>query len=104
MDVIVIALVIWFGCGLLAATVASSKGHSGGSWFVLGLLLGILALLAAVGLSDRRDEAKAEAEERINHEHDWEEVDATDPLTGRTTGRSIYRCRDCKTQQREQPA
>ena len=39
-------------CSFLTSQVADSKGWSGGGWFFAGLLLGPLALLAAVGLPD----------------------------------------------------
>lgn len=43
----------WVVCGMFAAMVASSKGYSGGSWFVFGILFGVLALLAAIGIADK---------------------------------------------------
>ncbi len=39
--------------GALTATVARSKGHSEGAWFLIGLLTGPFGLIAAAGLSDR---------------------------------------------------
>ncbi len=36
--------------GVLCAYLAGEKGRSGGSWFFLGLIFGILALLVLIGL------------------------------------------------------
>ena len=41
-------------CGYLTRAVAKDKGHDGTDWFLGGLLLGPLGLLAVVGLSDRK--------------------------------------------------
>ena len=41
-------LVIWGFFGIIAASIASSKGRSGCGWFVLGLLLGPFALAVAL--------------------------------------------------------
>jgi len=40
-----IALFIWLICGIGAAAIANSKGRSGCWWFVIGVLIGPLALL-----------------------------------------------------------
>jgi ribosomal protein L32 len=37
--------IIWLICGLVCASIASSKGRDGCGWFLLGVLLGPLALL-----------------------------------------------------------
>ena len=37
--------ILWIICGIGAATIASSKGYSGCWWFVIGMLVGPLALL-----------------------------------------------------------
>ena len=44
-------LLIWLACGILSAVVAESKGRSGLGWFLLGLVFGVFALLASVGVS-----------------------------------------------------
>lgn len=36
---------------VLCSTIASSKGRSGGSWFLVGLMLGPLGLIAAIGVA-----------------------------------------------------
>jgi hypothetical protein len=41
-------------CGIFASKVAEEKGFSGGAWFVAGIVFSLIALLAAVGLPDRR--------------------------------------------------
>lgn len=38
-------LVIWLLCAVGAAMIASSKGRSGGGWFVAGLLFSVFAIL-----------------------------------------------------------
>lgn len=51
-------VVLWFVCGVVAGIIASGKGRSGCGWFILGLLLGPLALLgvAIASRDTRRDE------------------------------------------------
>ncbi len=41
-------IVIWFLCGIASSAIASNKGHSGGSWFLIGFLFGPLGILAAL--------------------------------------------------------
>ena len=43
-------LFLLFGCGILAATVAESKGRSGLVWFFFGLIFNILGLIAIAGM------------------------------------------------------
>ena len=45
-------LLLGVACAAYSGQVASSKGHESGPWALGGLLLGPLALLAAVGLPD----------------------------------------------------
>lgn len=40
-------VILWIVCGVFAAVIASSKGRNFFGWLILGLLFGILALLAA---------------------------------------------------------
>ena len=44
----------WIITALLCAIVAADKNHNGTAWGFAGLFLGPLALIATVGLSDRR--------------------------------------------------
>lgn len=48
--------VIFLGlvCALLSSSIANSKGWEGSSWGITGFLLGPLALLAVVGLPDKK--------------------------------------------------
>jgi len=48
--------VIFLGlvCALLSSNIANSKGWEGSSWGIAGFLLGPLALLAVVGLPDKK--------------------------------------------------
>lgn len=43
-------VVFWFGCSILCWIVANSKARLAGVWFLLGLFLGPLALLAVAVL------------------------------------------------------
>ena len=45
-------VLFWIACGAYSATVAGSKRHQPITWFVGGLLLGPIALIAATGLPD----------------------------------------------------
>ena len=49
-----IAVVSWILCGVFASTIAGGKGHSACSWFLGGILFGPLALIAILGLRDRK--------------------------------------------------
>jgi hypothetical protein len=42
-----LALIIWIGCGIGSAAIASNRGGSGCLWFVLGILLGPFGLALA---------------------------------------------------------
>ncbi|MEF3696432.1 zinc ribbon domain-containing protein [Desulfolutivibrio sp.] len=43
-------LVLWIGCGIAAAVVASNKGMNTAGWFVLGFFFGPIALIVALVL------------------------------------------------------
>jgi hypothetical protein len=47
-------ILLWIVSGVLASSIASTKGWSGFSWFVAGFLFGPLGLIAAAGMPDRR--------------------------------------------------
>ena len=49
----IFVIVLGLFSAFLAGNVASDKGHDGTLWFLAGLLLGPLGLIAAAGLSDR---------------------------------------------------
>lgn len=51
MDWTVVIVVQAIVCGILSATVANSKIRDVGGWFFIGLIFGILGLLAAIGIS-----------------------------------------------------
>ena len=50
----ILLVILHSGCAILASEVARTKGWSSLAWGCGGLLLGPLALLAAVGLGNRR--------------------------------------------------
>ena len=72
--------VVWILCGVFAAMIASGKGQGGCSWFIGGFLFGPLALLATLGLRDKKNDLNtsrlvANQEQLLNEiqrKHDWE--------------------------------
>ena len=51
--VLIISL-LWILCAFLSAYLAKEKGHNGLLWFWIGLIGGIISMIAAAGLSDRK--------------------------------------------------
>lgn len=51
-DILPLVLILGVICGLYSGVVAGAKGYDSAIWFIGGLLLGPLALLASVGLPD----------------------------------------------------
>jgi hypothetical protein len=41
-------IIIWIFCGIISAIIANSKGRSGCSWFLLGVLLGPFGFAVAL--------------------------------------------------------
>lgn len=58
------ALLLWPLLAIVAGAVALSKGRSFIGYFLLGLLLPIIGVLLAIGLSDRRTLDRAPAGDR----------------------------------------
>ena len=55
----VVAIIVWcLICPILASIVASRKGYSGGNWFGISILFGVVGLIAAVGLPDKNSQDK----------------------------------------------
>ena len=50
----ILLLFAWIPCAAFTTEIASSKGYSGTSWFIGGLLFGPIALIGAAGLPDRK--------------------------------------------------
>ncbi len=48
-------IVIWLLFGAISAAIANSKGRSGCSWFLVGVLLGPFGLIFALISSKKRD-------------------------------------------------
>ena len=78
----------WITTALLCAIVAADKNHNGTAWGFAGLLLGPLALIATVGLSDRRqhqllrkisDALSGETSNNISADHSSESQEAIEP-------------------------
>ena len=55
MEIFVGLIVIWVLFGVACAVIATNKGRSGGSWFVLGFLLGPFALILALVVSKNQE-------------------------------------------------
>ena len=75
-----IAVVFWILCGVFASTIAGGKGHGGCSWFLGGILLDPLALIATFGLRDRKLDwdtqrlinTQEQMLDEIQRKHAWE--------------------------------
>lgn len=52
-------LMLWIGCALLCWGVANSKGRFAGGWLLLGLCLGIFALIAVAALPSKAKDKDA---------------------------------------------
>ena len=64
--------IFWILCGLFACVVAGNKGHNGCMWALGGFLLGPLALLATLGLGDRKAQSKQdELLEETRRQNAW---------------------------------
>ena len=48
-------IILWIGCGIAAAIVASKKGNSGCGGFALGILLGPIGLIIALVSAPNRE-------------------------------------------------
>ncbi len=46
-------LLLWIGLAIASGVIASSKGRSGLGYFVLGLLLPLIGIIIAIGVSSR---------------------------------------------------
>ena len=51
---VLILSLIWILCAFLSAFLAKDKGHNALLWFLIGLIGGIISMVAATGLSDRK--------------------------------------------------
>ena len=65
-------VIFWILCGLFACVVAGNKGHNGCMWALGGFLLGPLALLATLGLGDRKAQRKQDdLLEETRRQNEW---------------------------------
>jgi len=53
---VVIGIAYFIGCLALGGWLASEKGYSVGSWVILLILFGVLALIVLVGAPDRKNQ------------------------------------------------
>ena len=73
-------IIIWIICGLMCEVIARGKGHGGCSWAIGGFLFGPLALIATLGLRDRKRDyetqrlihTQEEMLDEIQRKHRWE--------------------------------
>ena len=91
--VTVVGIIQWLGVGGLAAYVANQKGYEFGSWLILGLLLGVFALIATIGLPNLILE---------NRDAEQDEVEDPAPLKRRRLKRSearemTWECPSCRS-------
>tara|TARA_B100001063_G_scaffold239610_1_gene263410 strand:- start:661 stop:1362 length:702 start_codon:yes stop_codon:yes gene_type:complete len=78
--VIAVVFVFWILCGVFASSIAGGKGHGGCSWFLGGFLFGPLAVIATLGLRDRKRDwdtqrlinTQDQMLDEIQRKHDWE--------------------------------
>jgi len=65
-------IIFWILCGFFASVVAGNKGYNGLLWWLGGYLLGPLALLATLGLSDKNAQTKQdELLEETRRHNEW---------------------------------
>ena len=65
-------VIFWLLCGIFACAVAGNKGHNGCMWALGGFLLGPLALLATLGLGDRKAQRKQDdLLEETRRQNEW---------------------------------
>jgi hypothetical protein len=70
----------WILCGVFSAMIAGGKGHGGCSWLLGGFLFGPIALIATIGLRDRKRDwdtqrlinTQEEMLDEIQRKHAWE--------------------------------
>jgi len=63
--VIILIIAYFIGCLALGGWLASEKGYSVGSWTVLLLLFGVLALIVLVGAPDKKSQIIMEDQNRL---------------------------------------
>lgn len=51
----------WFALGIVAGAISKSKGRSFVGYFLLGLLLPLIGIILAIGVSDRRRQQRLTA-------------------------------------------
>ena len=59
--VVIAVIVVLFVCAVVSAHLAESKGLSGGLYFFLGLLFGVIGLIIAAGARPASDQAAGAA-------------------------------------------
>ncbi len=88
-----IFVIIWVACGFGAAAIAKSKNKDSGTWFLLGVLLGPLALLI-VGFM-KAEEPEVDLEEATDRIAKLKMMGDADALAGLIANETDPRvCRD----------
>jgi len=68
---IIFVIAYFIGCLALGGWLASEKGYSVGSWVVLLLLFGVLALIVLVGAPDKRGRYNNLVQNNVSSVDDW---------------------------------
>jgi len=68
---VVLVIAYFIGCLALGGWLASEKGYSVGSWIVLLLLFGVLALIVLVGAPDKKGRFTNLEQNNISTVDDW---------------------------------
>jgi hypothetical protein len=66
---VVLGIAYFIGCLALGGWLASEKGYSVGSWVVLLILFGVLALIVLVGAPDRKNQISTEEQNSLLKKH-----------------------------------
>ena len=63
-DTLIVMMIVYtVAFGMLSAIIATSKNRDGGSWFIIGALLGVIGLIMAAAMP--KEEAKDYRSERM---------------------------------------
>ena len=94
---ILILIAIPIASSILCGFIASSKGRSPGWWALWGFLFPLFGLIAAAGVSDKRNSVPTAAVSTPTisppHVHDWREIDSWGNI-------SVEKCVSCGLVQR----
>jgi hypothetical protein len=87
-------LLLWLVVAAITGMVASRRGRSGGTWFVLGFLFSFFALLALMMMPDLSEEQQAEDNAALRR----------CPYCAERIRREAIRCKHCHSEVDSLPA